>query len=357
LSDLAGKGSHRASGHNWTNLGQAGQIWVEHDDARGVVQIDTGSSPATTGVAVWSGARPPLLDAQAFPAEAIAALRDHPRFPEAMRRATEAWVDLYQGNRLLNLMVNDRGRFWVSLLTVHLHRVSCDDDPRPGLTVNRMKRLCVEQDICSRGRAETLIVLMRLFGYLAPAPGAPDRGRRWLIPTDLMLNLHRDRVRASLEAMALVMPEAARALSYVEHHNYIVAHVSSICDQLLRGFRLTQLVPGLAGFADRNAGVVIVMSIALAGDPGDTFPPTGPVSISQSAIARQFGVSRVHVRRLLNYAIEEGFLERTSPNSDVFRLLPRLSEMLQEWFAMHFLFVAHCAGAAVAEIEADDVAD
>jgi hypothetical protein len=314
------------------------------------------SSLSMMQVAVRSRADVPLFASQGSLAESIAALRSHPRFPEALRRVTKAWVDLYRGNRLLNLMVNDRGRFFVSLLTLHLHRVSCDEDPRPGLTVNRMKRLCVEHKICSRGRAEALIVLMRLFGYLAPAPGTADRWRRWLVPTDVMLKLHQDRARATLEAMAVVMPEIERILPHVERPDFVVAHVSSFCDQLLRGFRVPQHVPDIAGFVDRNAGIVIVMSIVLAGDPADTFPPTGLVSISQSAIARRFGVSRVHVRRLLNYAIEEQFLERTSPNLDVFRLLPRLSDMVQNWVAVYFLFLAHCSRAAVAEIEADGLA-
>jgi hypothetical protein len=310
-----------------------------------------------TQVAHRSRARHPIFAAEGRPDEAIAALRNHPRFPEAVRRTAESWVNLYQGNRLLNLMVNDSGRFWASMLTLHMHRVSCDDDPRPGLTVNRMKRLCAEQKICSRGRAEALIVLMRLFGYLAPAPDTDDRWRRWLVPTDLMLNLHRDRVRGTLGAMAIVMPEAARALSYVERPDYVIAHVSSICDQLLSGFRHALHVPDSETFTDRNAGIVILMSIVLAGDPADTFPPTRPISISQSAIARQFGVSRIHVRRLLSYAVEERFLECISSSASLFRLLPRLSEMLLDVIAVNFLFVAHCSGAAVAEIEAGDLAD
>src|SRR6266700_1241592 len=40
----------------------------------------------------------------------VAALRDDPRFPQAIRTLVGGMLALYRGNRFLNVLINDRGR-------------------------------------------------------------------------------------------------------------------------------------------------------------------------------------------------------------------------------------------------------
>ena len=134
------------------------------------------------------------------PPEAIAALRAHPRFAEAWRTAHIGFIDLWQGNRMLNSLVNDRGRLLISLFAVHLHLLSRPNDPHSGLTVSRMTTLCAEQNFCSPGRAKAMLMLMRVFGYLAPSPNEADRRLRRLVPTEHLMSLHRERNRRLFRA-------------------------------------------------------------------------------------------------------------------------------------------------------------
>jgi hypothetical protein len=309
--------------------------------------MDIASQTLAPGEAEWRPSEPARRGAW-FPDEAVAAVQRHPRFPEALRHAASSGVNLYIGNRFLNLMVNDRGRFFITLLAVHLSRVSCDNDPVPGLTVNRMKRICVEHEICSRGRAEAMIMLMRLYGFLAPAGSAASGSRRFLLPTDRLLTLHRERISGMLGAVAMVLPDVQAALARVNDAEYVKAHVSHVCRQFLDGFSFIDQVPDVRMFFERNAGFVTQMRMQLTADGADTFPPAGIVTGSQSALAREFGVSRIHVRRLLNDAVREGFLERVGAES--FRVLPRMRQLTRDWWAAYFLLVAAAARAALAEI-------
>ena len=81
--------------------------------------------------------------------EELAALQAHPRFAPAHRTAATGLVDLWQRNRILNALVNDRVRWHISQFAVHLHMLSRPNDPHSGLTVSRMTALCGEQDFCS----------------------------------------------------------------------------------------------------------------------------------------------------------------------------------------------------------------
>jgi hypothetical protein len=61
-------------------------------------------------------------------------------------------------------------------------------------------------------------------------------------------------------------------------------------------------------------------------------------------------VSRVHVGRLLRDAEAEGLIERTGSAQDAITLLPPLARGLRHSTALAFLFFAHCARAALADI-------
>ena len=222
----------------------------------------------------------------------------------ASRTAAAGFIDLWQGNRLLNTLVSDRGRLMISMFAIHLHLLSRPNDPHSGLTVSRMTALCSEQKFCSSGRAKAILMLMRVFGHLAPAPNEADRRLRRLVPTDRLFAVHSERNRRLFRAIVMVLPEYAQAFSAQSHPGFTAAFVCRYCEQFLTGFRFTDAAPDMRLFVEHNAGIMILCSIMMAGEADDAYPPTRPVSVSASALSRRFGVSRAHVRRLLLEAEE-----------------------------------------------------
>jgi hypothetical protein len=97
---------------------------------------------------------------------------------------------------------------------------------------------------------------------------------------------------------------------------------------------------------------MILASLVLAAEPNDTMPPTRPVRISISELARRFSVSRPHVTRLLRDAAA-GLIERAGTAQEAITLLPPLSLALRHSVSIVFLFFAHCARAALAEIDGE----
>jgi hypothetical protein len=285
--------------------------------------------------------------------EAVVALCEHPNFAQAMRAVLTANVRLYRGNRILNYVGWDRGRLVVAMLAIYLHVSRRPGDPTSGLTAQSLKSLCVEQDVCSPGRARAMLSIMRLFGYVAAAPEG-DRRYKLLVPTDLLMDSVRQRWSAMFTAVALVLPEGAAAVAALARDDFLGAVVRRGVDQYRTGVRLLQFAPELKVFAERNAGLMILFSLVIAGDPADdTMPPTRAVRVSISELARRFSVSRVHVGRLLRDAAEaEGLIERTGSAQDAITLLPPLARGLRHSTALAFLFFAHCARAALADIGA-----
>lgn len=280
--------------------------------------------------------------------EAIAALRAEPGFDVAVRQSAAGLVSMYQGRHLLNWLMDDRGRLMFSYLALYLHATIDPADASSGLTPTRMKAACVEFDVCSPGRAGAMLSLMRFGGYLAPDIQVVDRRQRRLLATPKLYELLRPRWRLHMSAIAPLLPDGAALLAALDDPAFDNALVVAMVKRFRTGFRLLDFAPGLGLFGDRNAGMLILMSLVTAGAEDDTVPPQRPVPISIAALARRFAVSRPHVLKLIRDAADEGFLERIDADSGRVVLKPRLAEATQNLFATMYLFFTDCAREAMA---------
>jgi hypothetical protein len=274
---------------------------------------------------------------------AIAALRADPQFQSVMRELAGSMVARYRGNRLLNSLINDRARAVFTHGALYLHYSAAPADA--GFTVGAIKDFCVEHGLCSRGRCEATLALMRAAGYFAAAPSG-DRRRRPLVPTAKLLALHRERWSDHFRAMRRVLPQGERYRNALDDPDFFKRFVLTLGAAFSGGFRLLENAPELEIFAERNAGMVILLSLALGGPPEGPFPPVAPVPLSINALATAFAVSRKHVLTLLRDAQAEGLLERGAGSSQI-RILPRARSAIEILLATICLFLAEGAAQSI----------
>lgn len=260
-----------------------------------------------------------------------ALLLAHPRFREASLASARAAVALYQGNRFLNVVANDRGRFIVALLATALHHGLAGPG---GLTAARLKATCAETGLCSPGRARALLALMQWAGYLAPA----EQGR--LVPTRRLVDMHRERIAPQLATAALVAPEAAPAADRIGEAAVLAGFCLAQCEAFVAGFRFVEHAPALSVFVERNAGLLVLLSLKLV-EVGEM--PAATASVA--ALARRFHVSRPHVGRMLRDAEAAGLVRRTGESV---RMQPALLAALNCFHAALFRLNAVSAVAGLA---------
>lgn len=291
------------------------------------------------------------LDLRALNAPRLAALRAHPAFPQAMGQWATDLVGRYDGNRLLNRLLNDRERAMFALMALYLHVTP--DESGAGLTAGRIIALCTETQLCSRGRAKAMLVLMRWAGYIEPSPaGRADRRQRPLVPTAAFFSSQVERWRSIYEAVALLDPIGATALEHLEDPAFRVHVVRGIISRFRAGERLLDHAPALALFAARDCGLMVLLALALSRPPEDAFPPQGVLTVPVAALGRRFHVSRAHVLKLLRDAETAGLLERPDRASGGLRLEPPLRQGLADFFAAVFVLFADAARDACATIAA-----
>ncbi len=275
-------------------------------------------------------------------APAVAAVRARPEFPAAVCASLTETVKAYDGNRLLNQLMNDRARALFSHAALYLHFGG-----GTGLTVTRLKDLCTELKLCSNGRVEVMLALMRASGYLALAPSDGDGRVRRLVPSEKLISLHRERWRFQFKACAPLLDSAARAITALDDPEFIAALARQLGDQALSGIRPIDFAPEIEGYIDRKAGFVILYSLVLAGGELGA-PPREPVAMSVSSLSRKFLVSRKHVLTLLRDAEADGLLKRLDDGEKLL-LTPKLFDGVSKFVAAMFLLLGEAAGAALQE--------
>ena len=293
----------------------------------------------------------PFYASDRFTDADVAEWRAHPRFAEAVRQAAVMGLKQYRGNRLLNTLVSDRGRSAIGLLAAYLHQQRQPDDPRSGLTLSRLKAICADQNIGSPGRIEAVVVLMRLFGLLHQVRSADDRRVRQLVPTERLQAMMNDRWHAVFDAMALVSPEGKVYRDALADEAFERALVRRVAEDFLAGFRPMEDPNARELFGDRTAGLMIAFSLVTAGAP-EEFPPRELVTVSISALARHFGVSRAHVRKLLRDAAAAGYISQPSGETSKVVVLPLLSTLVEKFFTNAFVVMRRCGREALEEAEA-----
>jgi hypothetical protein len=172
---------------------------------------------------------------------------------------------------------------------------------------------------------------------------------RRLEPTERLIAILHERWGTVLGALTPIFPEAGRARAALSDETFERALVQRFGAYYLSGFRLMDDAETMGLFGQRNGGLIIAFSLATAGEPDD-FARRVPVPISISALARQFGVSRVHVRKMLRDAAAAGYVAWPDSRGSEILVLPPLYEAVQGFFANAFLFMRHCANEAFNEL-------
>lgn len=258
--------------------------------------------------------------------------------------AASASVDFYQGNWLANRVLNDRPRFVITQLCMHLHYARRPEEPTSGLTAARMREICIANRICSAGRAEAMLLMMRAGGYLLRETVAEDRRVRRYVPTEKLVGLVRERQKRVLRGADLLRHEPRFVTALESDPGFYPRFVTNMSESFLAGFRMTDFVPELEPIFDRDAGLIIMMSVFLTDADYRAFAPEQNVTVF--GLSKRFNVSRAHVRAVLGDAERAGMVER---RADVTQPLPPLVEAMERLLTTGFAYATACAERALQE--------
>jgi hypothetical protein len=251
-------------------------------------------------------------------------LRDHPRYLDGVVAYDDAIPTIFANNIALNRLVTQVERMQMIAFTLHLFDTFDPADPSTGLTVSRLQQLCTVHNLASNGGVVAFVALMTVMGYLDRQRSAEDRRVVHYAPTPKFMVLVDRWTKAILHSIDVIEPEAQLVASYDAHPRFGWDTREASVQALLGGWQPLAPFPETAHFVDAHGGwMLLCHTVAILLREGGRREIV-PVSVDLAAFGKNFGVSRSHLRRLLEGAYEQGLLDAPPRNGKHVVLSPRL---------------------------------
>lgn len=255
-----------------------------------------------------------------------------PGFARARDRLIVGKLALYEGNHLFNRLILEEGRFLCYLAALSLHAGQDMTQPSTWLTLGRLQREVTELGVASRNRVEAQVSCLRKYGFLTQQPHASDRRVRLLVPNAALLARDAGILGHLLDGLSefgLSPTEGLKGPPSPELHR---AMRRATLPRLPGISRLIRRHLPLAPFFAHDCGYMILLLLLRgARERGDDTVLTG-----YQRLATQTGVSRTHVRRIVEAARDAGLLVTSARGGHDIRLTPQMWHTADRWFADTF---------------------
>ena len=263
----------------------------------------------------------------------ILVLRDHPRFVRGVVRYGELMCEYFAQNIMLNKVVTEAWRFQMLVYALHLYDRHDTADPATGLNLANLSRICARQEIASRGRVRAILGLMQMANYLERRRSGDDARVVHLEPSAAFKDIVEGWNQRVLQSIDVVDETAGLARSHLADPRFGWKMRERGAQVLLAGWKPLEPFPEVRHFVHSDGGLMLLLHCAAeALRPGDG-ATISPVALDLGAFGVRYGVSRSHLRRLLESAHAIGLLDAPPSNGRVIILSPRLVASLIAYLA------------------------
>ncbi|MET3722215.1 hypothetical protein [Sphingomonas trueperi] len=251
----------------------------------------------------------------------------HPAFGVAARCFAANILAVAEADRTLAAVFKDAGHYITAMSAAYL-------DNHGGLTLTLLRQICAATGLLTANRAAALIDFMQHIGVLAPAA---DNGYR---TTPAFQRAWCRHIQAALEPAAMLDPALATVAEALEDPALYQHFLSVQASRLYALASGPDPFPSLrASFLHPLAGCAILHTLALA-CTDDRFTPNEGATVPLTELARRFGVSQPHVRRLLKRAEANRFLLHDGPSRRAFH--PEGFPTIRYHYAAHLSEMIEC---------------
>lgn len=244
----------------------------------------------------------------------------HPRLTEARAAYLDRFLALYSGDPFTVRLLIESGRFLVYLISSVLDAAADPARRETWLTISRLKQEMRLFGLTSDRHIDALIARLCSTGFMDLKPAEADRRVRILKPTERLKAHDREWLAAHVAPLALLYPEHDyRSVMrhdpqfHATYRRVSVGFISLGVSQLLS-------LPDIMLFFNHAAGAVIQAELLRTAMAAPGYPHS---AVPYVDIGDRFGVSRTHVRRLLEAAETQGLVKLHARGGRSVEILPR----------------------------------
>jgi DNA-binding MarR family transcriptional regulator len=250
----------------------------------------------------------------------------HPRFAAARAAFIEAVLAFHEGDRFSSrLMVETMRQVTFNLIVIlHLRHDITDRSTWP--TPQRLKAEIKPYGLASPRRIDALVARLVQLGYVDSRPSGLDGRVRLLTPTPKMMALDREWLVYNYVPLHAMFPDGyaepiARDPAFQRAQRLVALEFAP------KSTKIMASNPAVMRFMHRDAGILVLIKLIQmsAGDVAQ--------GLSYTDIGARFGISRTHVRGLLEDAAQHGDVSLTGRGERLVELKPSILQAFDRFLA------------------------
>jgi hypothetical protein len=253
----------------------------------------------------------------------ILKFRNSPDFHKALPAYNEKMAAYFSGNMMLNKVVTEAWRFEMLVYTLYLYDSREPGNPRSGLTLSNLEKMCAIQKCASPGRVRTIIGIMWLGGFLTRHKSKLDSRIVHFEPSKQFIEIVEGWNNRIFQIIDAVFPQDQLAASHLSHPRFGWEMRKRGAETVLAGWKMLDPFPEVFHFVSRDGGWMLLLHCAYESLKLGNGTHIAPVSVDLAKFGPRFGVSRSHLRRLLESAYDQGFLSAPPRNGTYIVLAPK----------------------------------
>jgi hypothetical protein len=254
----------------------------------------------------------------------------HPRFRLARNAMLRGILALYEHDAFLNRLLLEAGRNIVFLVIMCAHARYREDDRATWPTLQLVKESMATFgiDLASPRRIDDLVSRLVKTGYLEQRVSPQDRRIRLLAPTPKMIEQDQDWLISHYLPLQVLFPTPGYAPIMRRDPAFQITQRTVAATLFAQAGQLMARHPLIFHFMRREAGIMILIKLIELVGAGDTTR-----AVFYSDIGTRFGVSRTHVRKLLQEAEKDALVQVTRGGGHSVRLTPKLLQAFEFFIA------------------------
>jgi len=245
----------------------------------------------------------------------------HPRFPVARHEFVKAILALYEHKPALNRLLLEAGRTVLLIIVMCLHARYDEAERETWPTLGVVAEAMTLHRLASASRVHDLVSRLVKAGYLEQRAAPLDRRVRILTPTKKMIAQDQDFLVSHYLPLDILFPDPGYALIMTRDPAFQLKQRLVSRDLFALGAQILAGNPIMMLFQGRDAGVMILIKMI---EMAAKQKVVAPLKVSFSDLGGRFGVSRTHVRNLLEAAEEMDLVRLTKGRGQFVELMPPL---------------------------------
>ena len=244
----------------------------------------------------------------------------HPRLPEARKAYLDAFLALYSGDPFIVRLLIESGRFMVYHIAAILEAGVDPARRETWPTIKRLKETMALFGFASDRHVDQLVARLCSVGFMELKPAAEDRRVRILSPSEKLRAHDRDWLAAHVTPLSVLYPDHDYGPVMRREAQFHALYRRVSVPFLPLGAELLLSLPDSLLFFNRAAGSVVEAALLQAAMAAPNYPHA---AIPYTDVGERFGVSRTHVRQLLEAAEQAGLVKLHARGGRQVEILPR----------------------------------